>query len=208
MGPDGRYIEHFESDVSVDDVVAVIQRVVVATAGGPKQAAGFAQLPAGRSHPTAKILGGASLPLDPFTPFLEDDNNTRIQSTAALREVNLHSINQAEWTYPLMMHMSHALGVNCDYCHSSHDFRDWAQSPPQRTTAWYGIRMGGDLNQNYPGPLQPVFSPDRLGQALGDAPTVNCATCHNGLCKSLFGVSMAKNFPELTGVPVETAPVQ
>jgi len=65
-----------------------------------------------------------------------------------------------------------------------------------------------DLNQNYLGPLQPVFPPNRLGPAPGDCPKVNCATCHDGVYKPLFGVSMAKNFPELTGVPAETAPVR
>ena len=29
-------------------------------------------------------------------------------------------------------------------------------------------------------------------------PKVNCATCHNGVYKPLFGVGMAKDFPELT----------
>jgi hypothetical protein len=27
---------------------------------------------------------------------------------------------------------------------------------------------------------------------------LNCATCHNGVYKPLFGVSMAENFPGLT----------
>jgi photosynthetic reaction center cytochrome c subunit len=96
---------------------------------------------AGQNHPTATILGGDSLPLDPFTPFLEYDNNIRIQSTTALPQGNLHSIKQAEWIYSLMMHMSQALRVNCDYCRNSRAFRDWEQSPPQRpppgaATAW------------------------------------------------------------------------
>jgi photosynthetic reaction center cytochrome c subunit len=167
---------------------------------GPAQAGGYAQAPAGQNHPAAAAaLGGASLPFDPFTPFLDGDRDVRVQSTTALRVDNRHSIKQAEWTYALMMHMSQALGVNCDYCHNTRAFRDWAQSPPQRTTAWHGIRMVRDLNNNYLGPLQTVLPTNRLGAAGGDPPKANCATCHNGVYKPLFGVSMAQGFPELTG---------
>ena len=41
----------------------------------------------------------------------------------------------------------------------------------------------------------------RLGTADGDAPKVNCATCHNGVYKPLLGISMAQNFPEPTRAP-------
>ncbi len=98
-----------------------------------------------------------------------------------------------------MMNFSQSLGVNCDYCHNTRAFRDWDQSPPQRATAWYGIRMVRDLNNNYLDPLTKEFPASRLGP-LGDGPKVYCATCHNGVYKPLFGVSMAKNFPELTKV--------
>jgi photosynthetic reaction center cytochrome c subunit len=170
---------------------------------GPGQARGMAQAPAGQNHPSAQILGNASLPLDPFTPFLEAKNNVRVQGTAPLAGENRHSIKQAEWTYALMMHMSQALGVNCDYCHNTRAFKDWAQSPPQRTTAWYGIRMVRDLNNDYLNPLRKVFPPHRLGPAMADSPKVNCATCHNGVYKPLFGVSMAQNFPELRRVATQ-----
>jgi photosynthetic reaction center cytochrome c subunit len=39
----------------------------------------------------------------------------------------------------------------------------------------------------------------RLG-VEGDAPKVYCATCHQGVYKPLFGISIAKDFPELTKV--------
>jgi photosynthetic reaction center cytochrome c subunit len=32
----------------------------------------------------------------------------------------------------------------------------------------------------------------------GDTAKVNCATCHNGIYKPLFGAGMAKDFPDLT----------
>jgi photosynthetic reaction center cytochrome c subunit len=98
-----------------------------------------------------------------------------------------------------MTNFSQALGVNCTYCHNSRSWADWSQSTPQRMTAWYGIRLARDLNNNYLNPLKPVFPASRLGPQ-GDAPKVNCATCHNGVYKPLFGVSMVSTFPELTKV--------
>jgi photosynthetic reaction center cytochrome c subunit len=63
-------------------------------------------------------------------------------------------------------------------------------------TAWHGIRMVRDLNVAYVGPLKPIFPPARLGPAK-DSPKVGCATCHQGVFKPLYGVSMAKDFLEL-----------
>jgi photosynthetic reaction center cytochrome c subunit len=57
--------------------------------------------------------------------------------------------------------------------------------------------MVRDLNNEYLNPLQAAFPPARLGPD-GDSPNVNCATCHNGVYKPLFGAAMAKDFPELT----------
>lgn len=173
---------------------------------GPVQASGFAQVPAGKNHPAA-TAGDTSLPFDPFTPFLEHDENIRIESTTALPVSDNQSIKQTDWTYALMMHFSQALGVNCTYCHNSRSFADWSQSTPQRVTAWYGIRMARDLNVNYLDPLNSVLPHGRLGP-LGDSPKVNCATCHNGVYKPLFGVSMAASFPELSGNPTAGAPAQ
>jgi len=163
---------------------------------GPIQAGGFAQMPAGKNHPTP-VANNSSLPSDPFTPFLEHDENIRVQSQVALPGTDRQSIKQMDWTYSLMIHFSQSLGVNCTYCHNSRDWSDWSQSTPQRVTAWYGIRMARDLNVNYLDPLHGTFPTARLG-VEGDSPKVNCATCHNGVYKPLFGVSMTKDFPELT----------
>lgn len=163
---------------------------------GPIQAGGFAQTPAGKNHPTT-VAGDTSLPFDPFTPFLEQDKEIRVVSQTALPAADHQSIKQTEWTYSLMMNFSQSLGVNCTYCHNSRSFTDWDQSSPQRATAWYGIRMVRDLNNNYLDPLHATFPTARLGPE-GDSPKLNCATCHNGVYKPLFGVGMAKDFPELT----------
>jgi photosynthetic reaction center cytochrome c subunit len=155
-------------------------------------------------------VGVTSLPYDPFTPFLEGSANIRDQSTTALPNGNRASIKQTEWTYGLMMHMSTALGVNCTYCHNTRNFGDWEQSTPQRATAWYGIRMVRELNNDYLKPLGAVFAANltppaggpiasRVGPN-GDAAKVNCATCHQGVYKPLFGASEVSAFPELRKV--------
>ena len=165
---------------------------------GPLQALGYGELEVGKNHP-APVANNSSLPLDPFTPFLEHDLSIRVQSPQALPGVDNSSIKQTYWTYALMTSFTQALGVNCTYCHNSRSWINWEESPPQRMTAWYGIRMVRDLNNNYLNPLKTTFPAGRLGP-LGDSPKVNCATCHNGVYKPLFGVSMAKDFPELTKV--------
>ena len=163
---------------------------------GSPQAGGFAQIPVGKNHPST-VAGGSALPFDPFTPFLEQGNEIRISSSTALQTGNPQSIKQAQWTYALMMNFSKSLGVNCDFCHNTRSFYSWEGSPPQRVTAWHGIRMVRDLNNTYLNPLRDTFPRNRLGPAMGDAPKVYCATCHNGVSKPLFGVSMLKDFPEL-----------
>ena len=158
---------------------------------------------AGQNSP-AKTVAYASLPNDPFTPYLSQGDSIRVIGTEALPNGNRQSIKQAEWTYGLMMHMSDSLGVNCTYCHNSRSFAEWGTSAPQRVTAWYGIRMVRDLNNQFLTPLTQVFPPNRLGPT-GDGPKLNCATCHQGAFKPLYGVSMVGAFPELTVVKTVAA---
>jgi photosynthetic reaction center cytochrome c subunit len=167
---------------------------------GPSRFTGMAETQTGMGTVSA-AAGGSSLPYDPFTPFLEGDANIRVIGTTALPDGNLSSIKQTEWTYALMMHMATSLGVNCTYCHNTRALADWSQSSPQRVTAWYGIRMVRDLNNNYLGSLQGVFPPARLGPE-GDVAKVDCATCHQGVYKPLFGASPIVGFPELASGPV------
>ncbi|MFM9915148.1 MAG: photosynthetic reaction center cytochrome PufC [Rhizobacter sp.] len=144
------------------------------------------------------VANKSSLPVDPFTPLLLGTEDIRVNGTTALPTGNRHSIKQAEWTYSLMTHMSTSLGVNCTYCHNSRSFANWAESPPQRVTAWYGIRMVRDLNTQYMEPIEKVFPAHRLGPS-GDVAKANCSTCHQGAFKPLYGVSMLKDHPELAG---------
>jgi photosynthetic reaction center cytochrome c subunit len=166
-----------------------------APAPAPHAVGGFAEANQGKNL-VSKVAVDSSLPYDPLTTFLEQSNEIRVQSTQALPGADNVSIKGADWTYALMMSMSAGLGVNCNYCHNTRAFRDWDQSPPTRVSAWYGIRLVRDLNNNYLDPLKTVFPANRLGP-LGDSPKVQCATCHKGVYKPLFGVSMVKDYPEI-----------
>ena len=159
---------------------------------------------AGQNKPSPGV-GLTSLPYDPFTRLLLDDKNIRVISNDALPDGNRTSIKQTEGTYALMMSISQSLGVNCTFCHNSRSFAVWDASTPKRTAAWYGIRMARDLNNNYLVPLKDTFPAHRLG-VLGDVGKVNCATCHQGVFKPLYGESMAKDYPELEGVIHPAAP--
>lgn len=145
----------------------------------------------------------SSLPYDPFTPYLKGAQPIRVNGNEALKMTgagaNRASTKQAEHTYSLMMHMSDSLGVNCTYCHNTRNFQSWSEAPPQRVTAWHGIRMARDLNNAYIEPLTGAFPANRLGPK-GDVAKVNCATCHQGAWKPLYGAQMAKGHPELLQV--------
>ena len=144
----------------------------------------------------AKSVGYASLPYDPYTYFFLKDYPIRVNGTEALPNGNRASIKQAEYTFGLMMHLSQALGVNCTYCHNTRSIHEWDKAQPQRVTAWHGIRMVRELNNEYLLPLTKTFPASRLGE-LGDVAKVNCGTCHQGAYKPLYGASMVKAHPEL-----------
>jgi photosynthetic reaction center cytochrome c subunit len=146
----------------------------------------------------AKSVGYTSLPYDPFSPYLLDAKAIRVNGNEALTRTgalnNRASTKQAEHTYGLMVHMSEGLGVNCTYCHNTRNFVSWER--PQRVTAWHGIRMARDLNTDYMTPLTATFPSNRKGPT-GDVAKVNCATCHQGAYKPLYGAAMAKDHKEL-----------
>jgi photosynthetic reaction center cytochrome c subunit len=158
---------------------------------------------AGQNMPTS-VVGLTSLPADPFSAFLLYANEIRVVSKTALPEDNLQSIKQTEGTYALMMHMSKALGVNCTFCHNSRSFSSWDQSSPKRATSWHGIRMVRNLNMTYIEPLKDTLPAARLGPH-GDVPKLNCASCHQGAYKPLYGASQLADFPELGSAEVKQA---
>jgi photosynthetic reaction center cytochrome c subunit len=155
--------------------------------------------PWGKNHAGA-LVGGSSLPNDPFTTLLDQNNQIRVNSTTALPEkITLDTVQKTDVTYALMISMSKGLGVNCTFCHNTRQFADWSESAPQRATAWYGIRMVRDLNEHYLDPLKAVFPAKRLGPN-GDGPKLYCATCHQGEPKPLNGANVIKGWPELASI--------
>jgi photosynthetic reaction center cytochrome c subunit len=148
-------------------------------------------------------VASASLPSNIYSKFLMGDDPIRVisQETNADTQAG-QTIKETEWSFALMIHMSKSLNVNCAYCHNTRSMSQWDQSPPQRTTSWYGIRMMREINNDYLAPLQPVYPEFRLGPT-GDAPKANCATCHQGVYKPLFGEPAIENWPEL--MPPEAA---
>ncbi len=162
------------------------------------QAGGFATTNYGLGHPSL-ANDSSSLTQDPYSPLADKDAVIRVQAIKALPvSRNGAPILDTEATYSLMIAMSQGLGVNCTFCHNTREFGQWTESTPQRVTAWHGIQMARDLNGAYLAPLKDVLPADRLGPH-GDAPKLNCATCHQGANKPLLGVSLAKDYPELGG---------
>ena len=49
-----------------------------------------------------------------------------------------------------------------------------------------GANMVRRINTEYIAPLNEVLPPSRLGE-LGDAPKVQCITCHQGVVRPLYG---------------------
>lgn len=149
-------------------------------------------------------VGNTSLPTNALESYLLNDKEIRVHSLTALPNgENPTTTKETEETWALMMHMSEGLGANCMTCHNSRAFNDWDQSPPQRVTAWHGIRMAREINQTYMTGLAPVFPDNRKGPE-GDVLKVNCATCHNGVQKPLYGVSMLKEFVDSLGTKTNT----
>ena len=146
------------------------------------------------------VVALSSLPNDPFTPYLKEAKPIRVNSPTALPTGNRSSIQQAEHTFGLMVHFSKSLGVNCTYCHNTRETGDWSHGAmATNATAYHGIRMVRSANNDYIEGLTSVFPAQRLGPT-GDVAKVNCATCHQGAFKPLYGAEMAKNFPELQQV--------
>lgn len=158
-----------------------------------------------RSRDGQNIAGDAvnrsSLPTDPFSALLARPDAIKVVSKDVLAEPHPKiGTKQTEVTYGLMMHLSEGLGVNCTFCHNSRSFMTWEESSPQRVTAWHGLRMIVDINGTYIEPLTGQFPAHRLG-ITGDVAKANCATCHQGVSKPLYGVSMLKDYVKELGSP-------
>ncbi|MHB2167156.1 photosynthetic reaction center cytochrome PufC [Alsobacter sp. R-9] len=147
----------------------------------------------GGQNLVAKNADLTSLPYDALSEFLLGDKPIRVHTLTALPSGNKSTIMDTEHTWALMMHMSQSLGQNCTFCHNSRAFNAWDESPPQRVTAFYGIRMARAVNKTYLEPLTSTFPANRLGKT-GDVAKVGCATCHQGLNKPLNGAQVLKDY--------------
>ncbi|MEL6318373.1 MAG: photosynthetic reaction center cytochrome PufC [Pseudomonadota bacterium] len=138
----------------------------------------------------------SSTNVEPYSRSMLGDGGVRVIDDVAITRERGASIQATEHTYSLMMNWSQALGVGCTYCHNSRAFSSWEQSPPTRVKAWHAQNMARALNVTYLEPLGPEYPENRLGP-LGDAPKLNCATCHNGAPKPLLGADMISLYPSL-----------
>lgn len=156
----------------------------------------------GGQNVVGEFVGRTSMPQNALEDYLLGAKEIRVHSPSALpiegTGEDSQTTKETEGTWALMMHMSESLGGNCSTCHNSRAFNDWDQSPPQRVTAWHGIRMAREINNDYMVGLTPVFPQNRLGPE-GDVFKVGCATCHNGVQKPLYGVSMLQEFMDSLG---------
>ena len=169
------------------------------TAPTPRDAGGLAEVDTGQARPSqASAL--TELASDPFTPFLLGSSPIRVEGVQALPGTSNASTKETEWTYGLMAHFGHALGVSCNYCHNTRDFAEWDQGTPARVTAWYGIQMVRALNRQFMEPIRTVFPADRLGPN-GDVPKINCLTCHQGAYKPFYGASELSAYQLLADKP-------
>lgn len=134
--------------------------------------------------------------------YLDNQGGRVVSQTVGATPANRSSVKQTEWLWSVMIDMSEGLGVNCTFCHNTRQFASWEQSPPQRVTAYAGLQMIRTLNQQYLAPLASTYHPSRLGP-MGDAPKAQCATCHNGVYKPLYGFPMARHYPALWGTKTD-----
>jgi photosynthetic reaction center cytochrome c subunit len=171
---------------------------------GPKQPGGATGQSGGQNHPAYESALTA-LNVDPLTPFLL--GNTSLRSAgASYRPTTAKpaSIQDTERAFGLMMHMSKSLGVNCTFCHNTRYHVGWTDSPPQRTTAFHGIRMARELNNTFLVPLTSTFPANRLGPT-GDVAKISCATCHQGINRPLKGAPLLKDYPAFGTPPQAVA---
>jgi photosynthetic reaction center cytochrome c subunit len=150
-------------------------------------------------------VASATLPNDIFEKYLMGDAEIRVIPQEIRNDPTGMDTKDAEWSFGLMIHMSKSLNVNCTYCHNTRAMSQWSQRPPAATTAWYGIRMVRDLNNDYLAPLEAVYPDFRKGPT-GDAPKANCSTCHQGVYKPLYGEIQIEAWPSLAAPGPQAEP--
>lgn len=143
-----------------------------------------------------------SLPHDALEKYLLEDNQIGVHDDESrvasdVTDPDTPTWQNAERTYSLMNYFADSLGRNCVFCHNSRAFNDGSQVTPQWATAFAGIDMVREINQEHFLPLAELLPDGRLGPKHGDAPKMACKTCHKGANKPLGGLSMYEDWPEL-----------
>jgi len=173
------------------------------TETGPNQQTGGFSQHRNNQNVATEISVFTSLPYDALDRQLAANGRIRVQEQTALPisgNDGRASIQHTEVTYSTMMYMSDSLGVNCTFCHNSRAFSKWEESSPVRVTAWHGIQMVQDVNQEYVIPLAGDLPAEHLGPT-GDPKKVGCKTCHQGIQKPLYGAQMLDDMPSLRAAP-------
>ena len=169
----------------------------------PRSAGGATPEAEGHNHPNP-VTALSAIDNNVLVRYLLGNETIRAGGPAHLPTERFAApIQQAENTFGFMMYISKALGTNCTLCHNTRSHTEWSESPPQRVTAWHGIQMARQLNNEYMVPLTSVFPANRLGPK-GDVAKVNCGTCHLGVNKPLNGAPLLKDHPVL-GAPAAAA---
>jgi photosynthetic reaction center cytochrome c subunit len=90
--------------------------------------------------------------------------------------------------------------IGCDYCHNT----DQMESDEKygKNVARRMVSMVRDINEKYLKPVGGLLPPHRLSPE-GDWPKVGCETCHKGVYKPLYGITMLEDYGELRGVVSE-----
>ena len=160
---------------------------------------GFATNNAGLGHPTA-INGSTALSTDPFTGYLDGKDVIRVQATqGAAGRLRRADPGDRERTYSLMMSISKASASTAP----SATTRALRELGGQHAAARDGLarhpdgaRTQRELSRRAADGMAGQSA--RAGRRRAEAV---CATCHQGASKPLLGVSMAKDWPELGGLP-------
>ena len=147
--------------------------------------------------------------------FLGDENISAYSNSKQPGKDQVHSVIVVTRIYEMMMQMSDGMGVNCGFCHNSRAFSEWAESTPQRWTAYYAIQQIRDLNNRFLLKLAdaipmkrilvhetslPVLPAVETGVQDGNGLAV-CATCHYSQPKPMGGADVISTYPSLVGPP-------
>jgi photosynthetic reaction center cytochrome c subunit len=159
---------------------------------GPKQAGGMAGSRNGQNLAASQV-GFSSLPYDPFRDLLTKTESIRVAATngvAGRPQVPDPAGREDLWPDDALLPVD---GCELHLLPQLTQLLGLDPEPPTRVKAWHGIEMVSNINENYIQSLASVFPDNRKGPT-GDVLKANCATCHQGANKPLYGAQMLKDY--------------